>query len=729
MQIKHLYILILALLAASCSKQVLPDYSSQGPSEWITAKVAVVLPLSGEDNDKGRYERIWKMFDENVLKAQYVQKEGIRLELEWFDENKENITALANKLYDRDDIKAVIGPLRDENIEVMAKILSKSEMPMFVMTSSEGIIRRFSSGSAGVSVKKPFLWSISETDIVLSQIILAKAGTMGVKNVSVISADSRYGDTFDTWIPYYANEMRLDMVDRVRYSDANQLRNEMDRICRSQTEVVVCALNGAEDVKTVMEVVKSHGDDAPKVYFTGSALSTSLFKYANLVEGAEGFSPYSSPYTGFHLAYQVRFGEYPMPAEAQLYDAFLLSLISFAYSHHSGREMTMNEALARLSDLPLSDNQDFHQSLFWETTTPVWDYAGLRDVVLNPLRNGRQPELNLVGAIGNLKFAPDSYTSLVKSTYMNWVVNDGRAVALDFIDENGIKLSSYIGAWQWKVTLEELENGSDFEYVPSVSDRNLALLICGSEGWYNYRHQADILYVYQTLKANGYTDADIILIMRDDIAYHPANKYPGVIKVAPDGENLYRDVVIDYRADTLCVKDIEDIIVGNKSDRLSTVLESTAEDNVLLYWTGHGTNKSFSWLETGEKFTDVMMGQAVRRIYEDGKYKSMLICTEPCFSGSVINAIEGIPLVLGITAANNDESSFAENYSEALRVWMCDRFTYNLIRTFTDNPYITLLDAFMTLNTSTIGSHVQLYNTDMFYYLGDCMLWDYFRNF
>ena len=71
---------------------------SQEPSEWITAKVAVVLPLSEEDNDKMRYKRICEMFEENVIKAQLNETVGVKLELEWFDENIVNINQLANEL-------------------------------------------------------------------------------------------------------------------------------------------------------------------------------------------------------------------------------------------------------------------------------------------------------------------------------------------------------------------------------------------------------------------------------------------------------------------------------------------------------------------------------------------------------------------------------------------------------------------------------------------------------
>jgi glycosylphosphatidylinositol transamidase (GPIT) subunit GPI8 len=216
--------------------------------------------------------------------------------------------------------------------------------------------------------------------------------------------------------------------------------------------------------------------------------------------------------------------------------------------------------------------------------------------------------------------------------------------------------------------------------------------------------------------------------MRDDIAFNPKNPYPGVIKISPEGENLYHDVVIDYRADTLSTKDIEDILIGNESERLSTVLESTDKDNVLIYWTGHGTEKSFSWMERGEKFTDVQMGQTVRKMYEDRKYMSMLIFAEPCYSGSVVKAIEGTPLVLGFSSASDDESSYAENFNSGLGVWMCDRFTLNLINIYENFRYTDLLEIYKKLNSSTLGSHVQIYNTAEFYNLGDCMLWDYMYN-
>ena len=188
MWIKHLLSLAILLLLCSCRPEKPVD---QSPQEWTSAKVAVVLPLSGADNDKIRYERITQFFEQQSKKAQYGMPKGVRLELEWWDENAVNIDGLAYDFYERNDINAVIGPLRDENVEAMANMLSDKGIPMFVMSSSEEVVRRYSSGTAGVSIKEPFLWSLTETDIVQARILLLKIGTLGQRKVSVISVQNR----------------------------------------------------------------------------------------------------------------------------------------------------------------------------------------------------------------------------------------------------------------------------------------------------------------------------------------------------------------------------------------------------------------------------------------------------------------------------------------------------------------------------------------------------------
>lgn len=45
-----------------------------------------------------------------------------------------------------------------------------------------------------------------------------------------------------------------------------------------------------------------------------------------------------------------------------------------------------------------------------------------------------------------------------------------------------------------------------------------ALLVAGSNGWYNYRHQADVAHAYHTLQQHGVQAENIVTMMYDDIA-------------------------------------------------------------------------------------------------------------------------------------------------------------------------------------------------------------------
>jgi legumain len=69
-----------------------------------------------------------------------------------------------------------------------------------------------------------------------------------------------------------------------------------------------------------------------------------------------------------------------------------------------------------------------------------------------------------------------------------------------------------------------------------------AILVAGSYGYGNYRHQADVCHAYQVLKKGGMKEENIITFLYDDIAHHPDNPYPGTIINHPHGPNVYHGV-------------------------------------------------------------------------------------------------------------------------------------------------------------------------------------------
>merc|ERR1719204_971696 len=78
---------------------------------------------------------------------------------------------------------------------------------------------------------------------------------------------------------------------------------------------------------------------------------------------------------------------------------------------------------------------------------------------------------------------------------------------------------------------------------------NWAVLVMTSRYWYNYRHVANTLTFYHTIKRLGIPDAQIILMLAEDIACNPRNSKPGqVFNDKTHKLNLYgEDVEVDYR--------------------------------------------------------------------------------------------------------------------------------------------------------------------------------------
>lgn len=77
----------------------------------------------------------------------------------------------------------------------------------------------------------------------------------------------------------------------------------------------------------------------------------------------------------------------------------------------------------------------------------------------------------------------------------------------------------------------------DFDYPSWFTVDNVpfhsAILIAGSMGYANYRHQADLCHAYQLLKSGGLPDDQIITFVYDDIAHDIKNPYPGQLYNKP----------------------------------------------------------------------------------------------------------------------------------------------------------------------------------------------------
>ena len=710
-------ILLLAAVTAcalsSCRKE--SDTIVYRSSVKTTAyKIAIVLPLSQSGEYNARLEDIVGYATTNMRNAQkYISELGdtlaVDLEAEWYDEDSVPLDSLAQALAAREDLMLVVGPLRNENVDIMASAFKPHGKTLIVPSgSSENIIRRYSVTKSGDRAEKPFLWSLCETDVSQSKALLAKAWESGASSIALLSPDDEYGQTFYEWVPFFATEMGIDLAAENILIYTDDLAVNAEKALSSGVDCLICAVNSAKDAEVVLKAKARLGDRTPRILFTNGALSAYLLQLGELAEGAEGIAPYADPSTGFQIAYEERYGYSPAGAEAQVYDAMLLSGITAFVKNHLTEDIDTSELIRQITSLG-------------DEAYPVWDELGMRSLLKLLNGTGSSSYVKLVGASGPLRFDSEACTSLVQSTYVHWMVYNGQFLTLDYMSDDGSnRTASTLASWNWKAKMmEDIEDqDSPVEYGPHGD--SYALLIQGSSGWANYRHQADVLNVYRMLRSKGWDDDHIMLIISDELADDERNIFKGKISTSTYGENLYEDAVIDYSTDTLKVSDIQDIMLGRSSAHLPVVLNTDDRTNVLVFWSGHGclaaTHKAngFLWRDKGDVFSENDFRSTLEQMHSEKRYRKMLFLLEPCYSRNMASQTRQIPGILAVASANGNESSFADFHSAELYIWMSDRFSNNLVTTLTEKPDQTYRELYEYLYTHTLGSHVYVENSYWF---------------
>ncbi len=675
--------------------------------------IAVVLPVTQSGEYSHRLENMASYALYNMNRAQkYVAETGdsliVHLNTEWYDEDSVDMDSLATALASREDLLLVVGPLRNENVDIMASACKPAGKTMIVpCASSENIIRRYAVTKSGDRAEKPFLWSLCETDVSQSKALLAKAWEYGAKTVGLLCPDDQYGQTFYEWVPFLATELGLEFYpeNNFQYTSDN-LEDQALSALATGVDCLICAVNSADEAQKVLEVRSDLGMSSTRILFSNGALSARLLELGDLAEGAEGIAPYADPSTGFQVAYEERYGYSPAGAEAQVYDALLLAGLTAFVKNHLEEDMDTGEIIRQITSLG-------------DDPYPVWDVLGMRSLLT--LMKRADTYVKLVGASGVLRFDSEACTSLLQSTYVHWMVRGGKFLTLDYMSDDGSnRTASTLAAWNWQATVnEDIEDEDSPVQYPALQDR-YALLVQGSCGWENYRHQADVLNVYQMLRRGGWDDDHIILVVDDALAYNAKNVFPGEIRTCTDGEDLYGSAVIDYSSDTLSVSDIEDIMLGRGSARLPVVLDTSEGTDVLLFWSGHGCLEQFKkangflWRSEGEIFTATDFRRTLEQMYTEHRFRKMLLLLEPCFSRNMALQARNIPGVLAIASAGEAESSFADYHSAELKIWMSDRFSNNVVNTLSANPSQTYRDLYEYLYTHTLGSHVYVENSYWF---------------
>ncbi|XP_051207926.1 vacuolar-processing enzyme beta-isozyme 1 [Lolium perenne] len=259
-----------------------------------------------------------------------------------------------------------------------------------------------------------------------------------------------------------------------------------------------------------------------------------------------------------------------------------------------------------------------------------------------------------------------------------------------------------------------------------------AVLVAGSSGYVNYRHQADVCHAYQILKKGGLKEENIVVFMYDDIANNHENPRRGVIINHPKGKDVYAGVPKDYTGDQVTTENFFAVLMGNKTAVTGgsrKVINSKPNDHIFIYYADHGGAGSLGmpnnpWLFAGD-FIKVL-----RQKHASKSYSKMVIYVEACESGSMFEGI--MPQDLNIyvtTAANAEESSWGtycpgwnppppHEYLTCLGdvysvSWMEDSETHNLKKEAIKDQYESVKKRTSSSNSLT-GSHVMEYGDKTF---------------
>ena len=750
---------------------------------WVEKTVAVVAPI-GDAATKSRLERTADWFLDNFREAQMHDTLAIDLKIAWYDELSADLATLSETLAADSTVIAVIGPFSNEGVAEFAPACMKTQKPLIAPTAtSEDVIRRYAVTTSGQKTNTtPFLWSLTETDVNFTGLLMSGFATESkyyeyqYKDIleddeltdatcGVFTPDDAYGMTFNYWAPFYAQEVGITLQRNQQFGSSAgllSLLGEYRSVMRESPFVrsaIFCAVETAQQMYDVVrdnrkamlddpqlaDMLPSTDPDDPandqfwqlfkatyQTYFAFSGLSEDALtalgpRGTKILQGTEGFSPYADPGTGFELSYKTRFSQLPTFAECKFYDALMLAAFAACYVEHRPTAAE-NSSLFTLHS---SFNQAIIAITSGSAASPMggsaWDATAM-EIYLSALERGQL--LHFIGASGEIAFDRDTYTAATTTTYVRWQIIDDQIVHRQYFGTTGGRATDANAAWLYLYNeqqasadfMEQASAGTDHHFAyPALTDQ-YAVLVQGSDGYINYRHQADVLNIYQALRRGGYPDDHIILILDKSIASHRANPEPGVIRTAPDGPDLLGGTdqlpkaVVDYDSGDLSARDIADILMGRASARLPIVLPQGEGHNVLLYWSGHGRSQSqggadeFVWRDdyAGQGFTASML----RETAEQMQFRKLLIAAEPCYGERVIRAVEGLTGVLAMSGASAAEQSWADHWNNDARIWMCDRFSLNLVNCLTDNPQSNFRDIFLYCAQHTLGSHAKIVNAE-----------------
>ncbi|KAL1575628.1 Gpi-anchor transamidase [Candida albicans] len=272
-------------------------------------------------------------------------------------------------------------------------------------------------------------------------------------------------------------------------------------------------------------------------------------------------------------------------------------------------------------------------------------------------------------------------------------------------------------------------NNSD----PSRHSNNWAVLVSTSRFWFNYRHMANTLSLYRTVKRLGIPDSQIILMLSDDIACNPRNAFPGsVFNNMDEAIDLYGESIeVDYRGYEVTVENFMRLLTDKwDSDQpRSKRLLTDENSNIFIYLTGHGGNE-FLKFQDAEEISTHDLADAFSQMYDQKRYNEIFFMIDTCQANTMYEKIHS-PNILAVGSSEIEESSYSHHSDMDIGVAVIDRFTYytlDFLEKIDRDSKETMDKLFAEYTFENVHSHPGI-RTDLFKRnVSEVLLTDFFGN-
>jgi ABC-type branched-subunit amino acid transport system substrate-binding protein len=687
-------------------------------------RIGVLLPLTGGVDLKEPLE--WAKDTVN----QQGGIDGRPVELVYMDTGTGNTTQMAEELLLDDSIQIVIGPRNSDDVYTLApEFIKKKKLLISPMATAGSITLAF--GNQG------YFWRTTQSDAAQVHVIMTLINKKGAHRVALLAENTTYGETFYDWSGFFAIENGLDLVSIQQFDPASSMLDaDVADALNSDPDYIIAACDNPSDAATIKRAIDRSGKPA-KLFLTDGAASPALISsLGSAAEGIEGTSPTADPSTNFSAEYEEKFGHAPTDFAAPTYDALLLAAYTSAR-----QEANPSESLAASIRNVVSGNG----------TSPGWDAQAVHGNIL-AIEKGQTPKIS--GASGPLIFDKEVGVDPLTTYYSHWVIRDGDFQTIEVFSANASANGVSIARSRPKIPPPNPPSNSGVSPVPGVgkNDSRLAnasangvsvardqspsppsnngmsplsevgekvplltkkdfeaVIVAPTNGWINYRHQADGLTLYTLLRDNGVPDDHIILMLYDDIPTLPENPLQGNVHHVPQGPNIRFGANVDYSGSQVTAATLKNVLTGTETDSTPVVLDSNASTDVFIYIVGHGDPGTIDFwndnLFTTDDFTSV-----TDTMSREKKYRQLVFLDDTCFGKSIATNATA-PDIIYLTGAASTEPSFAATYDIDIKQWISDEFTLEAVNLIQENPNITFQELYTEAYTNVTGSHVQIITT------------------